>query len=153
MCFHSVNGIDTRKLPKGVGKLRGRIFYHRARTVDEWLMELIKRTHDAAEALHENGKRASLTRVLFQAPLSFLRSYFVKLGCLDGQAGLHAALMSAMFEYIRFAKLWQMRRGLPRRDIEIAEAPCLKLLDPGAADTAHASIRRIRCRASGGTAA
>jgi hypothetical protein len=41
-------------------------------------------------------------------------------------AGLHFALISAVFVYVRYAKLWQLQHGLPHPDGEVTQPTLLE---------------------------
>lgn len=110
----SQDGICDGGQPDRIGKLRCRIIRHGATSIEQWNAELTKRTADAVHQLRACGKRASFAEVAFAAPLKFVQSYFLKMGFLDGVAGLRAAIMSATFEYAKYATLWRLRRSLPR---------------------------------------
>ena len=114
--------LDGQNRTDRIGTLRGKIEVH-FWTVEHLLAALTKSAALAARKLQARGRRVTLPRVLFHAPLSFLKSYFVKLGFLDGWAGLHWSILSALFVYVRYAKLWQMRHGLPHPHSQVAQTP------------------------------
>ena len=82
-----------------------------------------------AATMHAQGQHPSLIRSLLHAPFAFLHSYIFKLGCLDGYAGLHLALLSANSVYVRYAKLWQLTREMPQPASDSSQPVVLKLLD------------------------
>jgi hypothetical protein len=112
-----VNQCNREKRSEKIGSLRCTI-EDRIWTIEQLISTLGKSATAVAYEWHAKDRRPSLARVLLQGPLSFVRSYFLKLGFLDGMAGLHIAMLSAMFVYIRYAKLWQLQHGLPHPDAQ-----------------------------------
>ena len=81
-------------------------------------------------------------RVLLHGPLNFVRTYFLQFGFLDGLAGLYFALMSAVFVYVRYAKLWQLQHGLPHPDAQVTQPTLLKLVGPEASFEENPNVTR-----------
>lgn len=59
----------------------------------------------AARQLFERGRQATLATAIFKGMWSFIRSYFLKLGFLDGREGLMLAISNAEGTYYKYAKL------------------------------------------------
>jgi (heptosyl)LPS beta-1,4-glucosyltransferase len=123
--------LNGKKHSEKVDKLRGTIEY-RIWTIEQLTAALADSAYATANEWHARGRRPSLARVLLHAPLNFVTSYFLKLGCLDGLAGMHFALISAVFVYVRYARLWQLQHGLPHPDGEVTQPTVLKLVAPEA---------------------
>lgn len=67
----------------------------------------------SAEMFHQSGRRASLFTALFHGGWAFFRTYFLRLGFLDGREGFMLAVINAENSYYRYAKL--MLLGSPRK--------------------------------------
>jgi hypothetical protein len=63
----------------------------------------------AAEQAYASGKRASVASLLLSPVIVFIRSYFLRLGVLDGIPGLSIARFAAHYEFLKNLKLWEMR--------------------------------------------
>ena len=63
-----------------------------------------------AQDLYARGKRYRLALLLTRPPLKFLEVYFLKLGFLDGLAGLIIAVSSAYAMFVRYVKLREIQR-------------------------------------------
>jgi glycosyltransferase involved in cell wall biosynthesis len=50
------------------------------------------------------GKKSNFFKLIFSPPFSFIKNYFVKLGFLDGFAGLAICLNFAHYTYLKYAK-------------------------------------------------
>ncbi len=59
----------------------------------------------AAQQMFQSGKRAGLARAAISAGWAFLRTYIMRLGLLDGSAGLKIAHMNARTTYLKYRKL------------------------------------------------
>ena len=64
----------------------------------------------AREWLRE-GKQFNPFASLFHPPVKFLETYIFKLGFLDGYPGLIIALVSSFYCFLKYAKLWELKRG------------------------------------------
>jgi glycosyltransferase involved in cell wall biosynthesis len=63
----------------------------------------------AAQNMFENGARTSPLRVAAAGPSAFIRSYFLKLGFLDGFPGFCIARFAAHHAYLKHLMLWEMQ--------------------------------------------
>ncbi len=137
---------DAKHSPK-IGQTRC-VIENRIATIEQLTAMLEQSASEAAHELHAQGHRPSLIRVLLHAPLNFLHGYFIKLGCLDGWAGLHLALLSAIYVYIRYAKLWQLTHELPHPISDTGNPVVLKLINPAATSAPHEQTAATRRRAA-----
>jgi len=64
----------------------------------------------AAEQMFADGKDTDLLRIALAGPAAFVRSYFLKLGVLDGVEGLAIARFAAHHAFLKHMLLLQMRR-------------------------------------------
>jgi (heptosyl)LPS beta-1,4-glucosyltransferase len=48
--------------------------------------------------------------MLIHPALMFFKGYILRLGFLDGPQGLVAALMSSVYEFLKYAKVWELKR-------------------------------------------
>jgi len=68
----------------------------------------------AARQMHEAGRRAGPLDLLVHPPAAFLRNYVLRRGFLDGTVGLTLSAVNAYSVFLKFAKLWELRRGTAR---------------------------------------
>ncbi|MDI6732382.1 MAG: glycosyltransferase family 2 protein [Planctomycetota bacterium] len=73
---------------------------HQLRTIDRF-------SDVSSEALMGEGRRFSLFNLLFRPPVKFIETYFIKLGFLDGLAGLIIAVASSFYVFVKYAKMWE----------------------------------------------
>jgi hypothetical protein len=66
-----------------------------------------------ARMLHQQGRRASVLTGVLHGLWAFFRTYFLRLGFLDGREGFLLAVINAENSYYRYAKLALL--GKPRK--------------------------------------
>ena len=57
--------------------------------------------------------------MLFRVPLRFLQLYMLRLGFLDGLAGLQICMITAFTSFFKQARLWELDNALPQPDPEV----------------------------------
>jgi glycosyltransferase involved in cell wall biosynthesis len=88
-----------------VEKLRGPIHHFPFETIGEHAARVNKFSSLAAQKLYAGKKKARLLRLLVLPTLRCLKTYFLKLGLLDGFPGLVIACLDGYGEFLRSAKL------------------------------------------------
>ncbi len=63
----------------------------------------------AAKQMFQSGKRSSLAGAALRGGWAFVRTYLLRLGVLDGRAGLNIARMNARTTYLKYRKLEALR--------------------------------------------
>ena len=76
----------------------------------------------SADTLDERGSEPSVLRLVVSPPAAFLKHYLLRRGFLDGVRGLVASAGAAFYVLIKYAKLWERRRGADAELVEIAGA-------------------------------
>jgi glycosyltransferase involved in cell wall biosynthesis len=94
--------------------LDGRLLHLTYRTFDDYLEKFSRYTTWSANELWKSGKRTGWWKV-WSKPLSrFIAMYVLRLGFLDGVAGLIYCGLGAAGVFVRHAKLWAMQRAVAR---------------------------------------
>jgi hypothetical protein len=65
----------------------------------------------AAQEIVERGKNADISKLLLDPPWTFLRTYVIQRGFLDGVEGLAIAYMAALYNFVKYFKARQMSPG------------------------------------------
>jgi hypothetical protein len=65
-----------------------------------------------AKDLKNRGKNSSLKKALFHAIWAFIRTYFLRLGILDGREGFILAVMNTEATFYRYLKLIHINKSL-----------------------------------------
>lgn len=93
------------------GELHGDLIHYTYRDISDHLRKIDHYTTLGARDALARGVRFPLFRMLFHPGFRFFRMYLLKAGFLDGQAGLVLACLSCYYVFLKYAKLWELRRG------------------------------------------
>lgn len=93
-----------------VGQLNSRLLHESFRNLEAVLEKTNRYSTAGAQSLFNKGKPASLRKALGHGMWAFVRTYFLRLGFLDGRLGLVLAVSNAEGTYYRYLKLWLLQR-------------------------------------------
>jgi hypothetical protein len=91
-----------------VGRLDGNILHFTCDSLSEHVKSIEKYTTLAAQELASRNVQAPLWRMLFDPPWTFMKSYVLQRGFLDGREGLTIAYMAAFYTFLKYAKARNM---------------------------------------------
>ena len=94
-----------------VGELGSNLLHFTCESLSEHLRTMDRYTTLAAEQLIAARQPVTWGRLVFDPPWTFFRTYFVKLGFLDGVEGLAIANMAAVYNFVKYAKARFMSPG------------------------------------------
>jgi glycosyltransferase involved in cell wall biosynthesis len=89
----------------GTGKLKQPIMHEAITDLDQMLLKMNMYSSSSARMFHATGRRASLATALLHGWWAFMRTYFLRLGFLDGREGFMLAVANAEGSYYRYVKL------------------------------------------------
>ena len=90
--------------------VRGELQHFAYRDIADHLETIDRYTTYAARQMHEDGRRAGWLQIAGHPPLAFLRNYLVHGGVRDGVPGLIVSALNSYYVFLKFAKLWELRR-------------------------------------------
>jgi glycosyltransferase involved in cell wall biosynthesis len=93
-----------------IGQLHSRLLHESFRNFEVVLDKVNFYSTAGAKSLLSKGKTASLSKALRHGLWAFFRTYFLRLGFLDGRMGLILAVSNAEGTYYRYLKLWLLQR-------------------------------------------
>ena len=93
------------------GTLEGDLLHDSAEDLGRYLDKQNRYTTLAAEQLYERGRNAGAFELLASPAVRFLKFYVLRLGFLDGIAGLVHIGIGCMSSYLKYAKLIELRRA------------------------------------------
>lgn len=96
---------------KPAGLLRSPLLHESFRSLESVLDKVNRYSTAGALSLKEKGKTASLGKALASGLWAFIRTYFLRLGFMDGRMGLVLAISNAEGTYYRYLKLWLLDRA------------------------------------------
>ncbi len=87
------------------GRLKAPIMHEAITDLDQMLAKMNMYSTTSARMFHQRGRRASLFTALLHGGWAFFRTYFLRLGFLDGREGFMLAVANAEGSYYRYLKL------------------------------------------------
>ena len=92
-----------------VGKLDGDLMHESETTLEDYLAKQNRYTSLQAEQMYKRGKRAGLSKLLFNPLFRFGKFYLFRLGFLDGIPGLIHISIGCFNTFMKYAKLTALR--------------------------------------------
>ncbi len=105
---------ESVRLEGMVGYLKARLKHYSIQSLSAHHTRLDRYTTLAAEEMYSKGRRVGYSDLLLRPALVFLRNYLLKLGFLDGVAGLVICYFSAYYVFLKFAKCWELSRSISK---------------------------------------
>ncbi|OGH53681.1 MAG: hypothetical protein A3G15_03075 [Candidatus Levybacteria bacterium RIFCSPLOWO2_12_FULL_40_10] len=97
---------ETWEIKGRVGQLEHELLHYPHQTILEFLEEINYYSTIRAEELAQDGERVWALSIILYPKAKFVLNYFLKLGFLDGLAGLVVALMMSFHSFLVRGKLW-----------------------------------------------
>lgn len=94
-----------------VGQLKAPLLHTSFITFEDVLDKVNCYSSAGAKNLYMKGHKSSVGKALGHGLWAFVRTYFLRLGFLDGQMGLLLAISNAEGTYYRYLKLWLLNRA------------------------------------------
>ncbi|MDR2876867.1 MAG: glycosyltransferase, partial [Chromatiales bacterium] len=94
-----------------VERLHGNLLHYTYNSVRHYLVKSANYAAAWAQQREERGRSASLAQGIVHGIGCFLRMYVLRLGVLDGRAGLLLALLSAHSTFVKYADLWVRKQS------------------------------------------
>lgn len=104
--------------PVEKGYLKNPLIHKTYRDVSDYLVRMERYSTLAAQEMMKEGKTAGVLDICLRPPFTFFKMFVLKLGFLDGVAGIALSILYASYTLAKYAKLWEMKNqagGLPPR--------------------------------------
>ena len=101
-----------------VGRLRERMVHYTCSSYAQYLPKLSRYAQVQAQVWQKRGRRTHVGHLLFRFPLRFLQGYVLRLGFLDGLAGLQVCALVAYISWLKHACLWELTASRGWREVE-----------------------------------
>jgi glycosyltransferase involved in cell wall biosynthesis len=95
---------ESVRVRGSVGQLRSHLLHFTCSSLSEHLRTLDRYTTLAAQELAAQGRKPRSARLFLDPPWTFIQSYLLRRGFLDGAQGLSIAWMAALYTYLKYAK-------------------------------------------------
>jgi len=100
---------ETLLLQGETKKLSSPLLHYSYRTMEDVRRKVEQYSSAAAQQMHVRGKIANVIDAPLRGAWAFFRTYILRLGFLDGGAGLSIARMNAATTYLKYQRLRAMR--------------------------------------------
>lgn len=91
--------------------LKHPIIHYSYRTLDDVLEKLNRYSKGAAMDAAEQGKQSGLLKAIFKGFWAFFRTYFLRVGFMDGRMGLVLAIFNGQTTYYKYLRLFLRERA------------------------------------------
>ncbi len=113
-------------LSKGVKKIwiKGDLLHDMYEDSSEVLQKI--QNYSQIFALHhvyKTCKKPNTASIFLHTAWAFFKSYFLKLGFLDGYEGLAVAMSAANHTFYKYAKLYELHKNISKEVMEIKKSP------------------------------
>jgi glycosyltransferase involved in cell wall biosynthesis len=103
--------VHERLIPTGpVKQLTSPMLHYSFRNFSQVLQKIDRYSSDSAKQAFAKNKRSSPLKAVLHGLWTFIRTYILKLGFLDGSQGLALAISNAEGSYYRYIKIWFMQQ-------------------------------------------
>lgn len=102
---------ETLKVNGNIKRLKNYMIHRSYRGIADHMAKTVKYAELSAKDYHKRGKKASLLKIIFSPCFAFFKLYILNLAVLDGIPGLIAATSAYIYSFLKYAFLWDMRRG------------------------------------------
>ncbi|OQY10627.1 MAG: hypothetical protein B6I28_00700 [Fusobacteriia bacterium 4572_132] len=92
-------------------KLKNNINHYTYTDLKEYLEKFNKYTSLAAIQMFEKGKNINIFILILNPFYKFIKKYIFKLAFLDGKNGFLLSILSAYYNLIKYAKLWELKEN------------------------------------------
>ncbi|MCF6776606.1 glycosyltransferase family 2 protein [Thiotrichales bacterium 19X7-9] len=92
-----------------VEKLKAFLFHYTYNTIADAIAKANEYSSLSAQKLYKKGKKSSLILAVIKGAWSFIRSYIIKRGFLDGKYGFILAGSIALGTYLKYVKLTEIQ--------------------------------------------
>jgi glycosyltransferase involved in cell wall biosynthesis len=102
--------VHERVLVQGqTAQLKSPLLHEAFINLDEVLHKVNSYSSLNAQLLYQRGRRSSVSKAIFKALWTFIRTYWLKAAFLDGRQGLMLSISNAEGTYYKYLKLWELQ--------------------------------------------
>ncbi len=109
------------------GQLTSKLEHHTCQSLDQFFQTQNRYASLAARDAYDRGKRARWWSVAVRPPLKFFQFFFLRGGLFDGTPGLLWCGIVCYYNFMKYAKLWELSRSRTQRAEQDQSPPTLKI--------------------------
>ena len=115
--YFTESAVHERIVVQGkIGKLTSPLLHDAFVSLDEVLHKVNLYSSLGAEMLHQKGVQSSISKAIFKALWTFIRTYWLKAAFLDGRQGLMLSISNAEGAYYKYLKLLELQNRQSRQE-------------------------------------
>ncbi len=108
---HEIAHEDLRSdQPINYAKLPGYVDHFSFDDTRQYTTKMVHSAMITAQKYHSRGKKVSLAKLVILPFFGFFKTYFFKLGFLDGYKGWLIAVTTAYYSFIKYARLYELNK-------------------------------------------
>ena len=93
-----------------VSKLKGEIYHFTYQDISHHIRTINNFSDVVSRSMWNHSEKFILSKMLIKPMIKFAETYIYKLGFLDGMPGLMIAVLSSYYVFLKYAKLWELKR-------------------------------------------
>ncbi|MBP2677398.1 MAG: UDP-glucose--lipopolysaccharide core heptose 4-beta-glucosyltransferase [Deltaproteobacteria bacterium] len=93
--------------------LRNHLLHHSFSGIGDILAKMNRYSDLSARQMFERGRRSGISDLTVRPAFAFLKTYFLRLGMLDGFEGLVISVTTALLTFAKYVKLRELERKRP----------------------------------------
>ncbi len=102
---------DHLQVEGSTEELKGDLLHYSYSEVADHIDKLDLYTSIAARQMEEKGSGSPVLKILYHPPWKFLKMYFLQRGFRDGKVGFILACIGSFYVFLKYAKLWELKRN------------------------------------------
>ncbi len=107
----SDDAVHERLIVDGrIGRLQGLLMHESISDLEDALGKVNRYSSASAAMLHEQGRRATLATAILRGGWTFVRTYLIRAGFLDGREGFMVAVYAAENTFHKYLKLMLLQQ-------------------------------------------
>jgi glycosyltransferase involved in cell wall biosynthesis len=91
-------------------KLKGSLQHYSYSNLADQISRINKYSSTLARNLYEQGERSSISKIVLNPMLRFMKFYFFKKGFLEGLPGFAMAITDSFYVFLKYLKLWEIQK-------------------------------------------
>ena len=99
-----------------IGRCRGHLLHYSFAGLTDLLFKMNRYTDLSARQMFQAGRRCALLDLTVRPSAAFFKTFFLKLGFLDGVEGLEVSVANAMSTFAKYMKLRELESTNPPRE-------------------------------------
>ncbi|MCI5064593.1 glycosyltransferase [bacterium] len=105
-----LNPHEKAQVSGQVKKLSGYLYHYTFGSITEFIETQNSFSLQSAKAMHRQGIRSTVGKMIVRPIFRFFKFYFLKSGYREGRHGFIQAVLESIYTFLKYAKLWELQR-------------------------------------------